>query len=119
MTAKFSFKRGGGGWKLINIHPKIYYEPAVSNLFGFEIPYSDHELIGWYKTKVGGDTIPSLHLFLNSEGLSTQVPMHHVLYTDNKELLRINEALKSTTIRYTEEFHCINKLQELVKEFKQ
>jgi transposase-like protein len=80
-----------------------------------EIPYSEVELISWYKGITGAETIPSISMFLNRQRLSTQVPMHHKYYTDNPEMENINDALQHTTIVYTEQFYDIKTLQMVVR----
>ena len=115
MEDKFSLHYIDKTWKVIHKSPFIYHKINFSERFQIEIPYSDGELISWYKEQVGGELVASINLFLNNERLSTQVPMHHIYYTDNIELENINDALRHTTIKFTEEFYCIKRLQEVIK----
>ena len=102
-------------WRVINRAPMIYYKTRVSETFGFQIPYSDGQLISWYKEQVDGEVVPSISMFLNGQQLSTQVPMHHKYYTNTIEMENINGALRNTTITYTEQFYDIKTLQMVVK----
>jgi hypothetical protein len=118
MKDEFSLHYIDKTWKVIHHSPPIYYKTKQSETFGFEVPYSDSDLLAWYKEQVGGggELIPCVNLFLNNERLSTQVPMHHVYYTDNIELECLNEALQTTTVKFTEEFYDIKRLQSIIKE---
>ena len=116
MKDEFSLHYIDKTWKVIHRAPFIYYKTKQSKTFGFEVPYSESELLSWYKKQVGGELIPCVNLFLNNERLSSQVPMHHIYYTDNIELECLNEALQTSTVKFTEEFYDIKRLQNIIRE---
>ena len=120
MKDEFSFHYIDKTWRVIHKAPFIYYKTRFNERFQVDIPYSEGELLSWYKDQIGGELIPNISLFLNNERLSTQVPMHHIYYTDNIELENINEALRHTTIKFTEEFYDIKTLQRVIRgEYKE
>ncbi len=117
MKDEFSFDNPRSQeWTEILRNPSIWYKKKQGR-FG-DIPYSDYNLLKWLQSYWEGELIPCVCLFENQQHLSTQVPMYHKLYTNNRELCLINAAMRNVEVIYTDEFNDIKRLQELIVNLK-
>lgn len=108
-------------WYKIDSTIAIWHKKYYSRLFKDEegkdkvMPYYEGELLRWYCKEKNYNIVSHIAMFENNNRLSTQVPMRHTYYTENKELLALNVAFRLTTIKYSEECYEMERYQEIIK----
>ena len=105
-------------WQMITTLNQHVWCKCIRNRFLPDriIPPEPYGLLSYLKTILNYKyLVSSVYLFENNNGMSTQVPIHHIYYTECKELLEWNEHLgRNITIRYFEHAWELERLQQLV-----
>tara|TARA_R110002012_G_scaffold4136_2_gene19187 strand:+ start:198 stop:593 length:396 start_codon:yes stop_codon:yes gene_type:complete len=105
-------------WEVVLRTPRIFAKIEYGT-FG-KRPIDNWDLVNWWKDRLLGEgetvnTVPHPSLFFNNNRLSTQVPMRHIYYTDNRNMEKINGALNCLEFKYSEDWYSILSLQDMIK----
>ena len=107
-----------GDWQMLTTPTQSIWVKCIRNSFLPDtiMPVDPYGLLTYLKSILNYEyLVSSASLFENNNKLSTQVPMHHIYYTECKDLLEWNEHLGNTiTIRYFEHAWELERLQKLV-----
>ncbi len=92
----------------------VWVKKKYSDRFQMNIPYCSSALLVFLKELYSAEVVEGSNLFLNRNGLSLQVPMHHVYYTNSKSLCEWEKYLHGTSLRYFEYTFELQQLQNQI-----